>query len=116
MQIFIGIAGLILSLGVTTLVVRRLDMKVAPKIEWRKVALFYGLMLVGMLAREGYNALIKTGSSFNWTSLGVAGIVSPIVFGAVYANLGNLEITIPSIVLAFQNGFFWNSIFESIPG
>ncbi len=116
MEIYIGIAGLILSLGITTLVVRRLDMKVTAKIEWRKVALFYGLMLLGMLAREGYNALVKAESSFNWTGLAIASIVSPIIFGAVYNNLGNLEITVPSIVLAFQNGFFWNSIFESIPG
>jgi hypothetical protein len=116
MQITIGIIGLVLSLGVTILVVRRLDLRTKAKIEWNKVALFYGLMLLGMLAREGYNALVKTDASFNWTGLGIAAIVSPIVFGAIYANLGNLEVTIPSLVLAFQNGFFWNSIFESIPG
>jgi hypothetical protein len=36
------------------------------------------------------------------------------VFGAVYVSLKNLAINVPSVVLAFQNGFFWNSIFEGL--
>ena len=74
------------------------------------------LMLLGMLAREAYNVLVNN-RSFNWTSLALAAIVSPIVFGGIYGSLGSLKLDVPTIVLAFQNGFFWNAIFEGIqPG
>jgi hypothetical protein len=80
---------------------------------WGKAALFFILMLIGMLAREAYNMLVA-GKNFNWVSLAIAAIVSPIVFGGVYGQLGTLEIDVSSTTLAFQNGFFWNSIFEGI--
>jgi uncharacterized membrane protein len=70
-------------------------------------------MILGMLAREAYNALVNA-KSFNWTGFAIAAIVSPMVFGAVYGSLGDLKVNVPSVVLAFQNGFFWNSIFEGL--
>ena len=81
--------------------------------NWLGVFLLFGLMIVGMLAREAYNSLVN-GRAFNWTSLALAAIVSPIVFGGIYGSLGNLTVDVPTTVLAFQNGFFWNSIFEGI--
>jgi hypothetical protein len=81
--------------------------------NWTKVAVFFSLMLLGMLAREAYNAL-TSGKPFNWTSLAIGAIVSPMVFGAVYSTFGALNIDVPTVVLAFQNGFFWNSIFAGL--
>jgi hypothetical protein len=74
---------------------------------------FFIAMLLGMLGREAYNMLLK-GSKFNWVSLAMACIVSPLIFGAVHKAVGQVDVTLPSLCLAFQNGFFWNSIFEAI--
>ena len=114
MMVFsIGIA-MVLSFGITTYVVRKLQTdRLTNKTNWLYVAVFYGLMLLGMLAREAYNALLND-KPFNKIGFGIAALVSPIVFGGIYGSLGNLEINVPSVVLAFQNGFFWNSIFEKI--
>ena len=115
MWIAIGIIALVVSLVITFYTVRR----TTPRDErggkeyWLKVGLFFLLMVLGMAARELYNALVNT-KSFNWISFSIAAIVSPMVFGAVYGSLGNMDITVPTVVLAFQNGFFWNSIFEGI--
>lgn len=45
-------------------------------------------------------------------SLKLALIVSPIVFFAVYKATHSLPDTIVSLLLAFQNGFFWKTILE----
>lgn len=122
MTTIIGIVVLVISFVITTSVVQRLTRtNRGPKpgwtdlsgTDWRKVAVFFGLMILGMLAREAYNSLVN-GKNFNWTSFLIACVVSPIVFGTIHSTLGSLEITVPSIVLSFQNGFFWNSIFENI--
>ncbi|MBA7491745.1 hypothetical protein ES702_02293 [subsurface metagenome] len=80
---------------------------------WFVVGTLFILMLIGMLAREAYNKLTKS-MSFNWTSFFIASIVSPIIFGAVYGSISALEINVPSVIFCFQNGFFWNSIFERL--
>ena len=115
MTMAFAIIALIVAFAFTWFTVRRTTIQAAQagKEYWLKVGLFFILMVLGMLAREGYNALVN-GKTFNWTSFAIAAIVSPMVFGAVYGSLGNLEINVPSVVLAFQNGFFWNSIFENL--
>jgi hypothetical protein len=115
MEILIGLVGVFFGFLITVYVVRITSLKAARggRDYWLKMAIFFLLMVLGMLAREAYNSLVHT-RSFNWISLGLAGLVSPMIFGAVYSGLGNLDIKVPSIVLAFQNGFFWNSIFEGL--
>lgn len=109
----IGLA-MVISFGITTYLVRKLQTdRLTNGTNWLYVAVFYGVMLLGMLAREIYNALLNN-KPFNKISFGIAALVSPIVFGGVYGSLGKLELNVPSVVLAFQNGFFWNSIFEKI--
>jgi hypothetical protein len=122
----IAIFALAVSVVITAYVVHRLTMRatkastnvfaaLTTETDWIKVGVFFVLMLIGMLAREAYNMLVHN-RPFNWTSLAIAAVVSPIVFGGVYGSLGGLEIDPPSVILAFQNGFFWNSIFEGIQG
>jgi hypothetical protein len=109
--IAIGIVALAVSFGITVygtgIAIR------GRSTNWRKAGLFFTLMLAGMLAREAYNMLVES-KSFNWVSLAIAALVSPIVFGSVYSQVADLPIDIPAAVLSFQNGFFWNSIFENV--
>ncbi len=115
MWIVIGIVALAISFAINWYGIQRITAMEARKGKeyWLKVGLFYVLMLLGMLAREAYNMLVS-GKPFNWVSIAIAAIVSPMIFGAVYGSIGSLDIDVPSIVLAFQNGFFWNSIFEGL--
>ncbi|MFC2043457.1 hypothetical protein ACFLUA_04835 [Chloroflexota bacterium] len=109
--IIVVIVALVVSFGIT--VYFRRSILREEETDWGKAAIFFILMLLGMLAREVYNMLVN-GKEFNWTGLAIASVVSPIVFGAVFSQVGTLQITVPSTTLAFQNGFFWNSIFEGI--
>ena len=38
-------------------------------------------------------------------------LVSPMVFGAIYGYLRNSPITVITFMFAFQNGFFWKTVF-----
>ena len=40
-------------------------------------------------------------------------LISPIVFGAVYIAVSNLSDPFLALLLAFQNGFFWQSVLLS---
>lgn len=82
-------------------------------VNWLMVLIFFGVMLLGILGREAYNMLVNQ-KPFNWTSMAIAFIVSPMIFGVVYGVLGNLKVDVPSVINAFQNGFFWNTIFEGL--
>ncbi len=113
MWVAIGIIALVISFGITYYFVR----KNTPQNErrgteyWLKIGLFFGVMVGGMAARELYNALVHN-QKFNWMSFAIAAIVSPLCFGAIYDRLVGMDIGLPSLLLAFQNGFFWNSVFE----
>ena len=114
MSTTLALVALLVSFAITAYTVRHKRVESAEEgTDWGRVVLFFGLMLLGMLAREGFNALVNQ-KTFNWTSLGIAAIISPIVFGGIYGSLGRLKVDVPTTILAFQNGFFWNTIFESI--
>lgn len=114
----IGIIALVLAFGINYYFVRR---NTAPGARagstyWLKVGLYYLLMVLGMAARELYNTLAHA-AKFNWVSFAIAAIVSPVCFGAIYDRLLNMDLGLPSLLLAFQNGFFWNAVFEGLgPG
>jgi hypothetical protein len=118
----IGIVALVLGLVITYFVVQELTVVRIPisrtggKLPvnyWPKSALFFSLMLSGILAREAYNSLVNK-KPFNWTSLAIAALVAPIVFCGIFDKFENLLVEVPTIAVAFQNGFFWNSVFEGL--
>ena len=88
-------------------------LKVLLKSKWFKTFVFFMIMLVGMLAREAYNMLVK-GKPFNLIGFFVGAVVSPMIFSSVYADIRTLDIDVTSLTLSFQSGFFWSSVFEVI--
>ena len=72
------------------------------------------LMLVGIVAKEVWDNINETGNvGVRLPKLIQALIVSPIIYAAVYSNLSSGPITLVSAALAFQNGFFWQSVFST---
>lgn len=116
MDILIALVGFVIGLAVMVYVLRPIGIASGDEIDWGKVGLFFGVMLLGVFSREAYNVLVSTSNaSFNWTSVAIAGLVSPMLFGLFFTGQNEeLELTIPNLVLAYQNGFFWNSILETI--
>lgn len=116
MNLILIIIALIASLVIHFFIVRKFSVVIrdAEKaVDWFMVLIFFGVMLLGILGRELYNHLVNQ-KPFNWTSVVIAFIVSPMIFGVVYGVLGNLKVDVPSVICAFQNGFFWNTIFEGL--
>jgi hypothetical protein len=113
MWIAIGIVAVVMSLVITILLNRKWVVRERGfNIKTEDVVLFVAMML-GALGRELYSMLLNK-ASFNWISLAMAVIVSPIVFAAVHKSGNDVPVDLIRLCLAFQNGFFWNSIFESI--
>jgi hypothetical protein len=91
-----------------------------------RAALLYGVMLLGIIGRELHEYLGSPGvendisrSEPPWRSLFLrstgliqAVIVSPIVFFGVYKAADEQPDHVVAAILAFQNGFFWKTIFE----
>ena len=76
--------------------------------------LLYAAMLLGMLSTTLYDALdtkSKLITSERLTALGKAAIASPIVFFCVYKIAQDHPDGAVSLLLAFQNGFFWETVF-----
>lgn len=79
--------------------------------------LVYGLvMIAGIVAKEIWDYNQKYGKpGFRLSSITGACIVAPIVYAAVQPHLAPLQesLTLIGICIAFQNGFFWQSIFAT---
>ena len=88
------------------------------------VASFYGwlfvCMVLGMLGKVAFDMLTKPGK-FDWKARARAGIlpfiVSPMVFLSIMkAGDATAAVSITSFIavscIAFQNGFFWHTIFD----
>jgi len=83
------------------------------QIPWIEVGLFFS-MLVGMAAKYFYDAVDAMGrrkkiSFYKWQFFKPM-LVSPIVFGTVYANIQQNTSSILLLIFAFQNGFFWQTV------
>ena len=85
-----------------------------------RAATLYLVMGLGMLARAVQES-IQSGAvgwrrwfveSFQSASFATALVVSPIVFYAVYNATKEQPDNVVSLLLAFQNGFFWQVILE----
>jgi hypothetical protein len=77
------------------------------------IGIFFGSLYRALGDRQGEisigNEVVKVvrSSSF-WRAL----CVSPLVFLAIYTISKGLPGDIPSLLLAFQNGFFWESVLK----
>jgi hypothetical protein len=81
--------------------------------------LYYSLTILGIAAGVTFEALEKEKSEIvNWdtikgylrTPTSWRGLVaSPLIFLSVYMGVRSSPISVPFILLAFQNGFFWKS-------
>jgi hypothetical protein len=81
--------------------------------------LYYGLTILGIAAGVTFEALEKENSEIvtwhtvkgylqtptSWRGL----VASPLIFLSVYMGVRSSPISVPFILLAFQNGFFWKS-------
>ena len=89
----------------------RLNNQITP------LQLVYGLvMIAGIVAKEIWDYNQKYGKpGFRLSSITGACIVAPIVYAAVQPHLAPLQesLTLIGICIAFQNGFFWQSVFAT---
>jgi hypothetical protein len=81
--------------------------------------LYYGLTVLGIAGGVTFDALEKEKSEIvtwdtvkgylrtptSWRGL----VASPLIFLSVYMGVRSSPISVPFILLAFQNGFFWKS-------
>ena len=82
---------------------------------FKKELKLYAGVAMGTMARPIYDALINS-TPIGWPIVGAGLIASVIVFPAVYANGGmnRGSLTLAKWCVAFQNGFFWQALMETI--
>lgn len=77
----------------------------------------YGLfMIIGIAAKEIWDYNQKYGHlGFNAKDMAAALLVAPIIYTAVQPHIAPLHesLTLLGIGIAFQNGFFWQSVFAT---
>jgi len=127
MVVYIVAAVAIVGAWVLALVARRAAARQAQffagadKANWPVWAwgiLLFGVMMLGILARY-YWDLLGRGRYFVDTDLVELIrplLVSPLVFFPVWSQLGGAPRTLTTILVAFQNGFFWQAVFEKAHG
>ena len=84
-------------------------------IPWFEISLYF-VMLLGMAAKYCYDA-IGEGSNLNFQKwqLFKPMLVSPMVFGAIYGNMGDQTPRLLLLIFSFQNGFFWKTVLDKTP-
>jgi hypothetical protein len=81
----------------------------------RQPILFLGVLL-GALAKVVYDHFMS-GAAFDWKQLVPAAIASVVSFPALYSAAGlkrRGDLTFAKWCVAFQHGFFWQSVIEQI--
>ncbi len=84
---------------------------------WLLMLLLFVVMVFGVVAKSLYDSLVNNERvEFGWaffmrTDILVAFLVSPMIFGAVYAYLRESPNNPAAFIFAFQNGFFWKTVF-----
>ena len=76
---------------------------------------FYAFLFVAMLAGIGANYFWThpaITSSIDWYVLARPTLISPIIFMPVYVAATKQPKGVIPILVAFQNGFFWQTIFD----
>ena len=83
-------------------------------ITWLDIA--YALtVIIGIFAKEIWDNLNETGAiSIKIPRLIGALIVSPIIYSAIYSKLIPNQLSLLGLAVAFQNGFFWQTVFGTV--
>jgi hypothetical protein len=72
--------------------------------------------LVGSVASESVSPVTILSDSLNTKHFFLGMLVSPIVFGIVSSQLTLVDHMFPALLLCFQNGFFWQTVFKKAEG
>lgn len=84
------------------------------------VELIYGIaLLVGIAAKAAWDFSDSHGKiGINWNDTWGAFLVAPIVYVGVFATLKPImsSVTLVGLGIAFQNGFFWQTVFAKQQG
>ena len=83
---------------------------------WTALSYFVA-MVAGMLAQTVWDALQKRqpnqAPTFDKWEFVKPGLVAPIVFIAVYQTISDPAFKVMTLLFAFQNGFFWQTVLKS---
>jgi hypothetical protein len=104
LSLLIGIYFFLQSKGV----IEKGGVSFSKQIPWIEIGLYF-VMVAGMASKYVYS-WSETRKKFKIRSLLRPICVSPIVFGYVYTQIDAISSLLPLFILAFQNGFFWQTI------
>jgi hypothetical protein len=77
------------------------------------VGIYFASLYRNLTARDGQISIVKELSlAFTAANFWRAICVSPLVFLALYKAAGDVPGDLPSLLLAFQNGFFWENVLK----
>jgi len=83
-------------------------------IPWLEIML-YITMIAGMAAKYFYDAIGKGNNpSIEKWQLFKPLLVSPMIFGSIYAIAGDRTPGLLLFVFSFQNGFFWQTVLQKL--
>jgi hypothetical protein len=82
--------------------------------------LWFGSALAGVLAKSLFEA-IQTGQPWDlsWPQMALAVVATLITFQATFERYKEVQVSTPLLVqisLAFQAGFFWQTVFNDLTG
>jgi hypothetical protein len=84
---------------------------------WAGIA-YFSAMILGMAAHAAFEAVGKrkpyTAPVFDPWSFVQPALVAPIIFLGVRGILPQSDFTLEAILLSFQNGFFWQTVFDMV--
>jgi hypothetical protein len=116
-QLHIGLARrVLLAIGVCSvaLLVLAIDRVGAVSMSSRGTpadgTIIYLVMMAGMLSQAFLDASPRKRAARRWL---FPLLVSPIVFGTLWSQLEQ-RLTVATATLAYQNGFFWKAIYDSV--
>lgn len=72
------------------------------------------LLTERLTSSNGTNTWRELKGVFQSTQFILAVVVAPIVFNAFYASVSEVPRGLPDFMLAYQNGFFWQSVLERV--
>ena len=89
-----------------------------PKVNITWLDIVYALTVIGgIFAKEIWDNINETGTiSVKIPRLIAALIVSPIIYSAIYSRLIQNQLSVLGLAMAFQNGFFWQTVFRTVQG
>jgi hypothetical protein len=70
--------------------------------------------LPSLLADDSATAMSTLKASFKMSKLIAAAILSPLVIGYFYSTVRDLDDLFLVFILAFQNGFFWDTVIAAV--